>query len=185
MDVFEAIFTRHSVPKVKQDDVPRALLERVLAAGAQAPNHHRIYPWRFIVLTGEARNRLGDIMAQSLKERVPESSEPALETERARPLRAPVLIAVASETATAPKIIEIENISAAAAAAQNMLLAAHALGLGAMWRTGPAAFDPRVKVFLGLAPENHLIGFLYIGYPQSDTYPPQRPSYTERTVWME
>lgn len=185
MDVIEAIFSRHSVSKVRPDDLPRELVEKLLSAGAQAPNHHRVYPWRFIVLTGAARSRLGDVMAQSLKMRAPESSEAAMNIEQARPLRAPVIIAIVVEKPDLPKAIEIENICAAAAAAENMLLAAAALGLGAMWRTGPAAYDPMVKDFLGVQPSQHIIAFIYVGFPQAVTVPPERPSFETRAVWME
>lgn len=185
MDVFEAIFSRHSVSKVLPDDLPRELIEKLLSAGAQAPNHHRVYPWRFIVLIGKARNQLGDVMAQALKLRAPDSSEGAIEKERSRPLRAPVIIAVAVEKPDLPKAIEIENICAAAAAAQNILLAATALGLGAMWRTGPAAFEPVVKNFLGLDASQQIIAFIYVGYPLAETVPPERLPFDARTVWMD
>jgi nitroreductase len=179
------IHTRHSVPKVKPDPIPRQLIEQLLAAAVQAPNHHRVRPWRFVVLQGEARLRLGEVMAASLRQRQPETLEEALAVERARPLRAPLMIAVGVDRPSEPKVLEIENVCAAAAAAQNLLLAAHALGLGAMWRTGPAALDPTVKAFLGFAPDQHLIGFLYIGYPDGELKFPERPSFEDRTVWME
>lgn len=184
MDLFDAIYTRQSIPKVKPEPLPRETIEKLLAAAVQAPNHHRVRPWRFVVITGAARQRLGDVMAQSLKQRSPDTPDPALEVERARPLRAPLLIAVGVDKPAEPKVVEIENVCAAAAAAQNLLLAAHALGLGAMWRTGPAALDPEVKVFLGLAPDQHLIGFLYIGYPEGEHSPVERPSFADRTTWM-
>jgi len=185
MDVLEAIFSRHSVSKVRPDDLPRELVEKLLSAGAQAPNHYRVYPWRFIVLRGAARSRLGEVMAQSLKNRVPECNDAAMDVERARPLRAPVLIAVVVERPELQKAVEIENICAAAAAVENMLLAARALGLGAMWRTGPAAYDPMVKQFLGVDSSQHVIAFVYVGYPLAETVPPDRLSFAERTVWME
>jgi nitroreductase len=124
------------------------------------------------------------VMAQSLKRRNPDSSEEKLNVERARPLRAPVLIAVGVDKPVEEKVVEIENVCAAAAAAQNILLAAHALGLGAMWRTGPAAEDPEVKRFLGLDPDQHLIGFIYIGYPNLEPKDWDRPGFEDRTVWM-
>ncbi len=185
MDALEAIFTRQSVSKVKPDPVPRELIEQVLAAAVQAPNHHRVRPWRFVVLEGEARNRLGEVMARSKQAREPGVAEAALDVERARPLRAPVVIAVGVDRPSDPKVVEIENVCAAAAAVENMLLAAHALGLGAMWRTGLAATDPAVKAFLGFAPDQHLIAFVYIGYPEFEQPPKERPSFEDRTTWME
>ena len=88
-------------------------------------------------------------MANSLKKRNPDVLEEVLAIEHSKPRRAPLLMAVGVDKPSEPKVVEIENVCAAAAACQNLLLAAHALGLGAMWRTGPAALDPQVKAFLG------------------------------------
>ena len=185
MDVFDAIHTRQSIGKVKPDPIPREMIEKMLAAAAQAPNHHKVRPWRFVVLTGAARERLGDAMVDALRKRNPNADDESLARERRKPLRAPVLIAVGVDKPDIPKAIEIENVCAVAAAVQNMLLAAHALGLGAMWRTGDAAYDPHVKSFLSFAPDQHLIGFIYVGYPESEPVTPSRPSYEDRTVWLE
>ena len=184
MDVFEAIFTRQSVSKVKPDPLPREMVEKLLASGAQAPNHFRVRPWRFFVLEGAVRETLGEVVARSLRERLPDCGEAALNQERARFLRAPVVIAVGVDRPSEPKVLEIENVCAAAAAAQNILLAAHALGLGAMWRTGAAAANPDVKHFLGLEAGQHLIGFIYVGYPDIELPMPNRATYEDRTVWM-
>ena len=185
MDVFEAIHTRMSIGKVKPDPLPRELIEKMLEAAAQAPNHHKVQPWRFIVLSGAARDRLGDVMARTLLRRQPDAAPEIVAAERARPLRAPVLIAVGVDKPAGPKVVEIENICAAAAATQNMLLAAHALGLAAQWRTGPAAIEPEVKSLLGLEPDQNLIGFVYVGYCMVEPQGYARPSAAERTVWME
>lgn len=184
MDALEAIFTRHSVSKMLSDPVPHELIEQILAAAVQAPNHFRVRPWRFFVLTGAARVRLGEVMAQSLLRREPDSPPSVLEKERSRPLRAPVVIAVAVDPPSQPKVVEVENISAVAAAVENMLIAANALGLGAMWRTGKATENPDVKVFFGLPPEQHLLGFVYVGYAGDNPPPPPRAGYEDRTIWM-
>jgi nitroreductase len=184
MELFAAIYQRQSIGKVKPDPLPGALVEKLLAAAVQAPNHHRVRPWRFVVLSGEARNRLGDVMAAALHQREPATLEAALEAERTRPLRAPVLIAIGVDKPDDPKVIEIENVCAAAAAVQNILLAATALGLAAIWRTGPAAKDPAIKTFLGFSPDQHLIGFVYIGYPEADFPPKERPDFRDRVTWM-
>jgi nitroreductase len=185
MNVLEAIYSRQSIKKVNPDPVPRKLVVKLLAAAVQAPNHHHVRPWRFVVLTGQARHRLGEVMAQSLKNRNPETLEEALRVEAERPLRAPLLIAVGVDKPAEPKVVDIENVCAAAAAVQNLLLAASELELGAMWRTGNAAHDSDVKAFLGFAPDQHLIGFIYIGYPAADYPPVNRPSFEDRVTWME
>jgi nitroreductase len=185
MDVFEAIYGRYSQGKVKPDPVPRELIEKLLDAAVQAPNHYKVRPWRFVVLTGAGLRKLGDVMAASQQERHPEFPPEAFDKCRAVPLRAPVVIAVGVDRPGEAKVVEIENVAATAAAVQNLLLAAHSVGLGAKWRTGEWARDPMVKEFLGFEPDQHLIGFIYIGYPEFVTEPAPRPSFEDRTVWME
>jgi nitroreductase len=185
MEILEAIHTRQSIGQVKPDPVPRELIEKILAAAVQAPNHFKVRPWRFVVMTGAGREKLGEAMAQSTKLNKPDATEEDLQKDRAKPLRAPVVIAVAVDKPGLTKAKEIENVCAAAAAVENMLLAVHALDLAAIWRTGPAATDPLVKQFFGWEADQHLIGFVYIGYPQSESIPPTRPSFEDRTVWLE
>ena len=186
MDVLTAIQTRHSLGKVKSDPVPREVIEQLLSAAVQAPNHYKIRPWRFVVLTGDGLEKFGEQMAHSFKTKFPNAPVEAFEKERLKSLRAPRIIVVAVDQPSEPKINQIENICAAAAACQNILLAANELGLGAMWRTGDAARDPQIKEFSGFSPEQHLIGFLYIGYPEFiSTDLAERPSYHDRTLWME
>ena len=186
MDALEAIFTRYSCDTVKPDPVPQEMLEDVLAAAVQAPNHYHVRPWRFVVLQGQARERLGDLFGELFLEQHPSAPQSTINKERVKPLRAPVVIAVGVEPATDdPRAIEIENICAAAAAVENLLLAAHALGLGAKWRTGSLASETRVKTFLGLNPDQPLIAFIYLGFPAADAQQINRDAYGDRTTWMD
>ena len=166
MDALRALLTRHSVaPAFLGEPAPDdEALGRILAAGASAPDHGRLRAWRFIVVRGDARERLGEVFAEALRNRQPDAPEAALEQERQRPLRAPLVVALAARIDPRhPKIPEIEQILSAGAAAQNVLLASHALGFGAKWLTGAAAYDDHVKGALGLEPGDRLIGFLHIG----------------------
>ena len=185
MDLFDAIHNRQSQGKVKQDALPRKMIEKLLSAAVQAPNHYKVRPWRFVVLTGKGRGKLGDVMAASQQDRHPDFPQEAFDKTRGLPLRAPVVIAVGADKPSEEKVLEIENVSAVAAACQNLLLAAEALRLGAKWRTGECARDAKVKEFLGFAPDQHIVGFLYIGYPEFTPEPIERPSFEDRTVWME
>jgi len=185
MDVFDAIHNRHSQGKVKQDSVPRALIEKLLSAAVQAPNHYKVRPWRFVVLTGSARNKLGDAFAASQLDRKPDLPQEALDKFRGLPLRAPVVIAVGVDKPSEEKVLEIENIAAVAAACQNLLLAAQAEGLAVKWRTGEWARDVKAKEFLGFSPDQHILAYLYIGYPEFTVAREPRPSFEDRTVWME
>lgn len=185
MELFEAIHGRTTVGKVKPDGLPHETIEKLLSAGAQAPNHHKVRPWRFVILTGDGRKKLGDVFAASFADRNPGAPPEALDKPRGLPLRAPVVIAVGADKPGEPRIIEVENISAASAACQNILLAAHALGLGAIWRTGEWARDPKVKEFLGFDADQHIVGFIYVGYPDVTPEAYIRIGYEDRARWIE
>jgi nitroreductase len=184
VDVIDAIHTRFSAGKMRPDPVSRELIEKLLDAAVQAPNHYKVRPWRFVVLIEDGRKRLGNLMADILHHKFPDLKDDVLDKERAKPLRSPVLIAVGVEKSTETKVLEIENICAAAAACQNILLTAEALGLGAHWRTGDAARDPEVKKFLGFAEDQNLIAFLYIGYTDSSNEHYERVRFEDRTTWI-
>jgi len=184
MDALLAIKTRQSVGTVRPDVIPKYVIENLLTAGAQAPNHYKVRPWRFFVISGTGLIKLGDVMAKSLSMKSENLPAEALEKERSKPLRAPLIIAVGVDKPTEAKVSEIENLCAAAAACQNILIAAQTLGLAAIWRTGPTALDPLVKEFLGLESDQRLIGLLYIGFPEKPETVPERPDFQDRTVWI-
>ena len=184
MDVFTAIHRRHMNTNVKQDAVPRAVIEKLLSAAVQAPNHYKVRPWRFVILTGNGLNTLGDVFAASFADRHPDLPAEALDKTRALTHRAPLIIAIGVDKPSEPKVLEIENVAAVSAACQNILLAAEAEGLAVKWRTGEWADDVKVKEFLGFTSDQHLIAFLYIGYPELVPDAQPRPSFEDRTVWM-
>ena len=174
--VIRALRERRSMTRSRQDEVPRELVELVIESATWGPNHRRTCPWRFVVLTGKARSELGRVMAEaySLREQQKgvEVTGEQLEKERNKPLRAPVVIAVFAVPSDDPRVVEVEEVEAVAVGVQNMLLTAAALGLGAMWRTGDAAYDQSVKAHLGFTATDHLVAFVYLGYP--DLLPPLR-----------
>ncbi len=179
--VFDAIRDRRSVGRVRPERPPMAMIEAIIEAATWAPNHRLTEPWRFIVLAGEARHALGEVMAQSQAERRADDLTAARAAAKA--LRAPVIIAIAVEPAIGPKVVEIEEITAGAAATQNLLLAAHALGLAAIWRTGDPTYDPAVKAFLALSPTASLLAFVYVGYPDAPPPSRSRRPIAEVTTW--
>jgi nitroreductase len=192
-NVLQALESRRSMARVKHNRPSRELVEKVIAAAAWAPNHFKTEPWRFAVVSGRLRAALGAVMEESLRaargqsgadEGDPNDIAAAMEKERNKPLRAPIVIAVAAIPSQQPKVVEEEELAAVAAGVQNMLLAAEAVGLGAMWRTGKPAYDSRVKEFLGFPKNAHIVAFVYLGYPD---LPPQRPrtrSAAHHTNWL-
>ena len=190
MDVIHAIETRQSIGRVKQDPVPKELIERILESAVHAPNHRITEPWRFHVFTGKGRGELARVRAEIARlqaEAEGEDEELAagrISRERKKAFRAPVVIAVICESGR-DEVETLENYAACAAAVQNMLLTAHALGLGAMWRTGPVAYHDRMREFFGLGEGDTVVAHLYIGSPDMGERPRRRAPAREKTVWHE
>lgn len=138
-------------------------LREILAAAARAPDHGKLAPWRFILFEGTGRERMGRLLAEALAASEQGAGEERLAMERARFLRAPVVIGVVSRVREAIPIPEWEQVLSAGAVCQNMLIAAHALGFVANWITEWYAYHPRVKEQLGLKTGERIAGFVYIG----------------------
>jgi nitroreductase len=161
MDAIEALITRASPKELGEPAPDDAALARMLAAAVAAPDHGRLRPWRFIAVRGAARERLGEVLAECLRARVP---------------AAPARLVAAAKLLANHKIPVVEQIVAVGAAAQNLIVAAHALGYGASWKTGAPAYDDRVKRALGLDAADQILGFLYLGTPKGMAAPLARPA---------
>lgn len=162
-------------------------LTEIATAGVAAPDHAALRPWRFIVIRGEARNALGEVFVKATRAREPDMDPDKLQRTGEKPLRSPVILTVvATVTPDHPKTPEIEQVVSAGAAAQQMLLAANALGFGSVWLTGPNAEAPEVKQALGLEASDVIVGFLYLG---TSTIKPPKPARPEAnahlTFWQE
>ena len=163
MDALEALNTRNSAKTYGENAPSKDELAVVLQAAVRAPDHGRLRPWRFMLIEGDQRRKFGEMLAASARRRVPGLSDGDLQRERDKALRAPLIIVVACRVVPGTKVPAIEQILAAGAAAQNILLALHSLGYVAAWKTGEAAYDTEVKKALGFAADDHLVGFIYTG----------------------
>ena len=187
MQAIDVLRRRRSAKALTDPAPDEGALELLLECASRAPDHGRLRPWRFIVIRGAARERLGELLADHLRRKLPAASPETLQRERQKALRAPLIIVVASVCNTAARVPPIEQILAAGAAAQNMMLAATALGFGVMWKTGDAAYDDTVKAALGLAAADAIVGFLYLGTAAADAVPPPaRGEWQDRvSYWGE
>jgi nitroreductase len=184
MDALDLLLTRESALKLDSPAPNEADLDKIFESAVRAPDHGRLRPWRFVVVEGDKLARLGDLMADAMRRRDPEVSEEMLVRERAKPMRAPMIVVAAAHVQKDHRIPASEQIAAAAAAAQNIMLAAHALGYGAMWKTGDPAYDPSVKVALGLEADDDVMGFLYLGTNVGASSTQPRPAARDQvTVW--
>ena len=167
MNALEALHSRGSVGKLSEPAPRGDALDNMLKAALRASDHQRLRPWRFLIIDGAARERLGGIFAEAAL-----ASDPNLSMEKqteiaAKALRAPLIVVVVARVREHPKVPAIEQLLSAGAAAQLLLVAAHAQGFAGIWRTGGVAYDPRVALRLGLEEGDQIVGFLYLGTAQA------------------
>jgi nitroreductase len=164
MELFEAISTRASAARLAEPGPTPEHLARILDAATRVPDHGRLKPWRLIVLDPALRSRFIDAVVAARRGRLPEPSEEQLAIEREKIQRSPAIVVVAcAPVRDNPKVPEVEQLLCAGAAAQNLFLAAHGLGYGVMWKTGPAAYDAGVKASLGLQAHDHIVAIMHLG----------------------
>jgi len=147
----------------------RNISNEFLSAGARAPDHGRISPWRFVILEGDKRSVLANAMAELLKRKAPNTTDAALESERAKAARAPLIVVVAAKVNRLIRCLKSSSDAVAAAVAEHVSRG-HRAWIGAMWKTGDAAYDAAVETIFRVAPADHIVAF-YISAP-----PPYRAS---------
>ena len=165
MDALTNLQQRFSQPLLQDPGPDASQLENMFAAAMRAPDHAALRPWRFLVIEGDGRQSLGELYAKAALHANPEVSEDVLTRNRKMTFRAPTVVVAIASITEHPKVPASEQLIAAGCAVQNMLLAANAQGVGAMWRTGGVAYDPVVKEGLGLESNEEIIGFVYLGTP--------------------
>jgi len=167
MNALEALHSRGSIGKLAEPAPRGEALDNMLKAALRASDHQRLRPWRFLIVDGAARERLGEIFAEAALAKDAQLPEEKRAEIAAKALRAPLIVVVVARLREHPKVPAIEQLLSAGAAAQLLLVAAHAQGFAGIWRTGGVAYDPLVRQRLGLEPGDEIVGFLYLGTAQA------------------
>ncbi|MEB0206505.1 NAD(P)H nitroreductase [Pseudomonas sp. CCC3.1] len=168
MEALDALLNRVSAPRLL-DPAPSAEQREVLfAAALRAPDHGQLRPYRFLTVEGEARNQLGEILAEAVQAQGGEVTQAALDKARAMPLRAPLVVVVVARLQDHFKVPKSEQLITAGCAAHAIELAAYAQGIGAVWRTGELSYNTHVAEGLGLTNGEEVVAFLYLGTPQNE-----------------
>ena len=170
-DILHFLQQRNSAPKLVAPAPTPEELEQMFRAALRAPDHAWLRPWRFITVSGDRRAALGEVLESCLLQRNPAADETARGKARNAPLRAPLLVVVAVRITEHPKVPAVEQRLSAGCAAHAILLAAEAMDYAGIWRTGDAAFDRNVMTALGLAADEEITGFLYLGTREAGRKP--------------
>jgi nitroreductase len=140
-------------------------LDDLLRIASRVPDHGKLAPWRFIVIEGEARHRVGEAIGVSYRADNPGADDIKVATEAGRLARAPLVVAVVAKGEPHVKIPDWEQFLSAGAVCMKLVIAANAMGYGTSWLTEWFAFDRRVLDAMGLGPRERIAGFIHIGRP--------------------
>jgi nitroreductase len=180
-DIIHYFETRRSVaPVMLGGPAPSpAEVDKMLTIAARVPDHGRLVPWRFILIEGAARERIGQVIEAAFAADNPEADEKRRAFERKRLAHAPLVVGVVSRAGAHVKIPEWEQVLSAGAVCMNLSHAANALGYGASWLTEWYSFDRRVLDALGVAPTERMAGFVHIGRTIEKPIDRPRPNLAE------
>lgn len=193
MDTFDAIKEvivnrRSTKPAVLNGNIiPDEEIQQLLELANWAPTHGFTEPWRFIVYSGEAVKRFCHQHAELYKQTTPPEKFNAAKYDKQlhNGDKASHIVLVYMQRGGNPNITQFEEICAASAAVQNILLGAEALGIGVLWSTGGAVMQPAMKEFLGLGEEDVVIGLLYMGYTNEPKKPGRRMPVDGKLKWVK
>lgn len=173
MLALHALQKRISISKLDSPAPTEQQCESLFRAAERAADHGHLRPWRFLLIKNEGLGALGNLFCAAAVKDTPDLTEKLRLKYCNMPLRAPMIITVIAKYQDHPKVPRHEQLISAGAAAQNIITAAFAQGIGAMWRTGEMASHPHVMVGLGLGVDEEVVGFIYLGSPVGDAAEPK------------
>jgi len=188
MDTQAAIAARTSTRAFADRPVPRAVIERLLAAAVRAPNHKLTEPWRFAVLSGASAARFAELKRAHRATRFADPAAPdaakAIDKTYREALGTPVFVALMCAVSD-DAVRREEDYASTMMAAQNLLVAATAEGLGSYLRTGGILEDAALKALVQLPAEHRIVAVISLGYPAAPQEPKKRSDPLTRTLWLE
>lgn len=149
-------------------------IAQILRNAARVPDHGKLVPWRFIVMTSDARVKAGAMLKAAYTTEDPKAAPAKLDLESERFQRAPVVIAVVSSLKDG-KAPEWEQILSAGAACFNLCLSANAMGFATTWLTEWYAYNTAFQKAMGLGDRERFAGFIYIGTAKAEPEERERP----------
>ncbi|HYI61252.1 MAG TPA: nitroreductase [Acidimicrobiales bacterium] len=164
IEVLAAVLDRRSTAALVEPGPDADEVELLLQAAATVPDHGRLRPWRFVVIDGDARERFADALEDGGRARDPDLSDGVRAKLRSKAFVAPTLVAVIACPRPA-KVERWEQVASAACCGYAIVLAAHAMGLGAMWKSVPFRTGPLLAEMFDMEADDELLGWVLVGTP--------------------
>lgn len=170
----ELLMSRRSAAALGDPGPSDEDLAKILVAAGTVPDHGKLRPFRFVVISGEGRVQFGNALAEAAAERKPGMPEGALDKMRAKAMRSPTIVVLISS----PKLGKIEpweQAATVACAGYAITLAAHALGIGAVWKSVPFTRGKGIVELFGLSPTEEALGWIHLGTHTKEITEPREP----------
>ncbi len=177
MDALTLLLTRRSQPRLTAPAPQGEALENIKQAALRTPDHASLCPWQFLVIEGKGLDQLGSLFEQSAIDN--DKSDREIQRAPQLPVRAPMIIVVATQYKEHEKVPMVEQLGSAACATMAMQMAAVAQGYQGIWRTGAYAHCSIVKAGLGISEDDEIVGFLYLGTPAQNLPEKNTPDSSE------
>ncbi|MEO5838002.1 MAG: nitroreductase [Acidimicrobiales bacterium] len=161
--VLAAMLTRRSVQPLGTPGPTDDELRLLMRAAITVPDHGGLRPWRLVVVTGEARAEFGAALAESAKSSAAQLSPATLQRIADKAFSAPTLVALVAAIDPKSKVPEWEQTASAACVGYAITLAAHAIGLGAIWKSTPFADGARLREILAMDDGHRFLGWINLG----------------------
>ncbi len=169
------LLSRRSAARFSSEAPTDGELAAILRAAVTVPDHGGLRPWRLVVVVGDARAPFGDALAEAARALAPDLGDAIFERIRAKAFAAPSLIAVVARVDTASKVPAWEQVASAACAGYAITLAAHQLGLGAMWKSTRFRDGGQLRTVLDMTADDRFLGWVNLGRPAGHLDPAIRP----------
>lgn len=164
-EALNVLLSRQSHWPLSEPGPNDAELATIFDVAMRAPDHAHLHPWRFVLIRGNARGALGDVLVDLASARAPDKPRDAHAHRRQKAFAAPIVIALGAAVEVTSHVPEIEQLMSVGAATMNLLNAIHALGYGGFWATGDDSYAPEMHAALGFTDTERLLGFLFVGTP--------------------
>jgi nitroreductase len=185
MSLIEHLLERKSHGRLTAPAPSKKQMEKLFQLALRAPDHAQLRPWRYLVFEGDALQRLGQLFVEAQLVTDPDLSKEKQQKLANKPLRAPMVVVSLMSVKPHKKVPEIEQILSSGAAVQNLLMAAHLSDIGAMWRTGSLAFNRHLMDRLGLADNEQITGFIYLGQEEGRKASIRHPEPAKFIQWFD
>ncbi len=183
--IFDLIKSRRSVFPAQYIDKPIAKtdIEKILEAANWAPNHRKTEPWRFKVIQGESKEKLGLFLSLKYMETEERPKEMKVKKLIDNPKKAAAIIAICMQRDPKESVPEWEEVAATAMAVQNMWLCCTEMGIGSYW-SSPGLIK-YMDEFFEMNEGEKCLGFFYMGYYEGELPEVTRRPIEDKVVWAD